>query len=195
MCVENERRRYQRALSSTYALADAATRGYGERWYGEACDFAAGLADEHGCTVAQAAGCIAALSPMNHWSQNQSDTEQVCDWYFDRETTEPDWSLKRRIVAYNANVDKAIDCLGATCPLDVLGGPKVTAFYRNIMGDTDAVTVDVWITRAATRGARNQPTAREYREIAVALRREARRANMSPRDFQAAVWIVARGDA
>jgi hypothetical protein len=39
-------------------------------------------------------------------------------------------------------------------PDAVLSGPKVRAFFANIMGDVDAVTIDVWAARAAE-GRRN----------------------------------------
>lgn len=192
---ENARRRYARALSAVYASADDAARTYGASWYAGAHKVAQEIADEHGCTVEQAAGAIAALSPRVSWADNQVDARTLTGWYFSTDETQsfiPLWGLRLR--AFSRQQAKAVDCLAdGMDPLDVLNGPKERAFYRNIVGDTEAVTVDVWITRAATRGTYDRPRgARNYADIAAGLRRAARAAGVNPRDFQAAVWVAVR---
>jgi hypothetical protein len=81
-------------------------------------------------------------------------------------------------------------------PLDVLAGPKERAFYRCIMGYSDAVTVDVWAARVAE-GHWKSPsiTGRRYERIAAAYRAAARRAGVRPSTIQAATWIHIRGAA
>jgi hypothetical protein len=61
-------------------------------------------------------------------------------------------------------------------PDAVLSGPKVRAFFANIMGDVDAVTMDVWAARAAE-GRRNEnaPVRRRYRLLAESYRRAGER--------------------
>jgi hypothetical protein len=78
-------------------------------------------------------------------------------------------------------------------PDAVLSGPKVRAFFANIMGDVDAVTVDTWAARAAE-GRRNDnaPVRRRYRLLAESYRRAGERRGMHPRDTQAAVWTAYR---
>jgi hypothetical protein len=82
--------------------------------------------------------------------------------------------------------------------LSVLNGPKVRAFYANIMGDTDAVTVDVWAARVATgltgkAAERAIGTAKRYADVADAYRHAARILGVTPREVQAATWVAARG--
>jgi hypothetical protein len=107
----------------------------------------------------------------------------------------PLWYVKRSIAAFPKQIDKAVDCLGADDPLTILNGPKERAFYRNIIGDADAVTVDVWMARVATRGAIGASIPPPlYRSIERAIVRAARKHHTTPRDFQAAVWIAARDE-
>jgi hypothetical protein len=192
-------RRAERALTSVYSRASDDAREYGTRWYGEAYDFAAQLASEYPeATVEQVAGAIAALSPRVHWSQNQADAETLLDWYYtsarDDNPYVPLWYVKRSMAAFPKQIDKAVDCLGADDPLTILNGPKERAFYRNIIGDATAVTVDVWMARTATRGATDKASPTLYRTIERAIVRAARKHHTTPRDFQAAVWIAARDE-
>jgi hypothetical protein len=192
----NARRRYVRALLATWAGADDYARTYGPQWYGRAHEQAAELAERYGFTVAQAAGAIAAMSPRVGWGENLADADTLLSWA-ERARDEPDapyvpeWALK--LVSFSANRDRAIECLTVDDPLTVLRGPKQRAFYLNIMGDATGVTVDVWATRAATRGQLDTPgTSRRYADIAAAYRTAARAVGVAPRDFQAGVWIAAR---
>lgn len=68
-------------------------------------------------------------------------------------------------------------------------GPKVEAFLKNIMGDTDTVTIDSWMTniffgKAQTTGPQRQFMQNWVRDIA-------RRADVTPRQAQAALWVGA----
>ena len=193
---EAARRRYARALLATYDRATDDQRAYGADWYGAAYDIAADIAADYAphVTPEQVAGAIAALSPRNKWHSNVADARALTDWYFADESTghRPLWHLKRELSAFGAQVDKAVDCLGADDPLTILRGPKERAFYLNIIGHTDWVTVDVWMARAASRGAIDSPSRGQYEDMARATRRAARAVGAAPRDFQAAVWLVAR---
>ena len=195
---ENAVRRYQRAVLAVWDGADAATRGYGAEWYGNAHATAAELAARYGFTVAQAAGVIAALSPRVKWAPNVAAAEVVLSWAEDARDGRPVAdveSLARECGGpFRANVRKATHVVALDDPLDGLNGPKERAFYRNIMGDTDGVTVDVWATRAATYGKQNAPKGKaDYANIAQGYRRAARAAGTTPRDLQAAVWAAYRG--
>ena len=75
------------------------------------------------------------------------------------------------------------------------GVGKTTSFWRNLCGDLDPVTIDVWAARAAEgRDWRaSQPTGRRYQRIERAYRTAARRRGVAPAVMQATVWIVERG--
>jgi hypothetical protein len=85
-----------------------------------------------------------------------------------------------------------------------LNGPKTSRFARNIMGDMDAATVDVWMMRAAygerdvprsSDGIPAAPTGRRYLMIERAIRAAARRCGTTAAQLQAVTWILVRGAA
>lgn len=195
--TENAVRRYERALLAVWDSADESARTYGASWYGDALTTCEQLAREYSFTVRQVVGAVAALSPRVQWHQNISDARTLLAWAEDERDGTAPFHIPLRglgLSAFVANAEKAAECLSVDDPLTVLNGPKQRAFYRNISGDLNGVTIDVWATRAATRGARDTP-GRDYPLFERAYRRAARRVGVAPRDFQAGVWIAARGRA
>jgi hypothetical protein len=195
---ENAVRRYQRSVLAVWDMADAETRAYGARWYADAYATAVELADRYGFTAAQAVGVIAALSPRVRWAPNVAAAATVLSWAEDARDGLPvaDVETLARECGglFRANVRKAMHVVALDDPLGGLNGPKERAFYRNIMGDTSGVTVDVWATRAATYGKQDHPRGKaDYANIAQGYRRAARAAGTTPRDLQAAVWVAYRG--
>jgi hypothetical protein len=173
--------------------ASAAELAEGLEWYGVAGASADSLAAGALISRAQAAGVIAALSPRCQWTQNIAAAAKLVDA----------WTAGRprpMVAGFNGNAAKAwaiLECGPDVDPLDVLGGPKVRAFYANIMGDLDAVTVDVWAARAAEgkHFTDRAPAGKRYERIAASYRAAAAIVGVSPRDMQAAVWIHVRASA
>lgn len=182
-----------RRITRAYRAASAADRTAGIGWYDAAWREACKIWPER---PDLAAGVLAALSPRCQWSINvawayalvhAARTGDAC----------PDISTRA-----NRRTAWAIATTGAD-PLTHLGkvshtgrvksGHKVRAFYANITGDHDAVTVDVWAYRAATGRETADITGVEYRAIAAAYVRAAAIVGVSPRDCQAAVWVATRG--
>lgn len=75
-----------------------------------------------------------------------------------------------------------------------LKGQKTNAFARAIAGDMDAITIDVWMLKAAGLD-RNDTNKTIYAELSEAVRIVADEFAMSARDMQALIWIVFRGSA
>jgi hypothetical protein len=72
-------------------------------------------------------------------------------------------------------------------------GPKTSAFSAALKGDHDAVVIDVWLIRALGLNANKGLNLGAYREAAARVTRASRRFGaLSPRDFQAAVWVGTR---
>ena len=149
--------------------------------------------------AARVAGVIAALSPRCQWSTNVAWAGAVvaAAWSGGPVPRVHTKAMRRQAWAIATGAD----------PLDVLHGPKVRAFWANIVGDPTAVTVDVWAVRAA-RGDRptvpdgrgrmryaddGRVSVREYRAYADVYVRAARRLGVTPRECQAAVWVHVRG--
>jgi hypothetical protein len=155
-------------------------RALGSVWYVEAATFAQDLAESTGSGFNECAAIIAALSPRTSWKLNLK-AAAACAFY------EP---KPAGVITRNWHSAGAIrDGLG---PEDVLRGPKVFAFWRNIVGDKERVTIDVWALRTAGY-EKSHLTPREYVEIERAFVAVAAEHNMAPRDFQAALWVLERG--
>lgn len=168
-------------VAIAFERTDADTRAQGAAWYPAARAEARAIARRTGASMAKSAGMVAALSPRKRWAENLKDAELAL--------------ATGEIKHTRAMAKVAQRILDGTRPLDALNGPKVRSFYRNIMGDADAVTVDVWAARAA--GATEQDLRRKdgYATVADAYRRAAALHGVPCRDLQATVWIDARGAA
>jgi hypothetical protein len=177
-----------RKLRQTLRKATPEDVAAGEAWYREARSTAADIAGETGCSLETAAGVIAALSPRCQWASNVKNARRVLQAAAAGADTSPAVNTK-------ANRRTSWDIAMGADAADRLRGPKTNAFYHNIMGDEDAVTVDVWAMRAAGLSGKTSPTRRQYADIAAAYRRVAKDFGMSPAMAQATAWIVVRGSA
>jgi hypothetical protein len=187
--TRSEAMRLRHAVARVDGWLDAATAedlAAGLAWYDRAHAAAESMAAESGLTVRQCAGVIAALSPRCQWASNVTAARRmVLAAAADESQPVANGTLANRAKAWR------IAC--GEDPRAVLGGPKVRAFFANIMGDVEAVTIDVWAARAAE-GRRNEnaPVRRRYQLLAHAYRRAGERRGMHPRDVQAAVWTAYR---
>ena len=177
------RRQAVRRLLAIYGDTDTATRQDGREWYRTA----AATVSSIGGTLPhdRAAAIVAVLSPRERWRRNI---------FMARELIEG-----REVTGLGGSIGKAKAILSGapigTGPGDGLGGPapKVRAFWANLCGDGEAVTVDVWATRAATGGTTDAPgTPKRYGELADAYRAAARKVGERPCDFQAIIWLAVR---
>lgn len=181
--------RWEANITAAYASATLADRAAGLAWYDRADRAADRIAAAHGIDRVAAAAIIAALSPRSRWSTNLQAADRIAAANAAGRSRAPRVGLgdARR---------KAWRIARGADPADVLGGPKVRAFFANITGDRRAVTVDVWATRAAYgRTDCPLPTGRRYDRLADAYRAVADRLGVAPRELQAAVWIHVRGAA
>ena len=151
----------------------------GERWYRESRRYARQLAREYGGGVGRAAGVVAALSPQVQWERNKVMARDVM-------------ATGEAIGQTGANLTKAWRIWSGERPLQVLGGPKVRAFYRAMMGDEDAAVIDTWMLQAI--GWPQQGlSARQYERCAAALTEAASYTHLTTAQFQAVVWTHIRG--
>jgi hypothetical protein len=179
-----------RSIRRAWDAASADDLAAGLSWYATANGTARALAagTDGRVSLEQAAGVIAALSPRMQWGRNVRLAALVVDAH-GLNLPMPGGVFRRQLDTACAILDGRLD--GPT-------GPKVSAFYRAILGDHDAVVVDVWAARAAgldmPDGTTISPA--QYRRIAAAYRSAAAAiGTVSPRDLQAAVWVATRGRA
>lgn len=185
--------RYAARILGVWERATANDVLEGNKWYEDAHAYIERLAVAAHVSVETVAGVVAALSPRTPWATNKVWAERLVKDY-------ASGSSVPSSVGTGDNRNKAWRILwGGEAPLSVLGGQKVTAFYRNLTGDEDAVTVDVWAARAAEgdevtttdksiRGTRYEDIAQAYRIVADVV-------GVTPRHLQATVWVAIRGKA
>lgn len=193
------KRKYSRTIENNlkraYACANADDIAYGLNWYQIAHDVACKLADDYGCTVKQACGVIAALSPGRNWEVNQDDAKTIIAHY----------SIGKRgkelplVGSYGwGNIIKAERILSGESPLDVLGGEKVRSFFCNIYDPTseECVTIDRHAKSAALGEVLGDkgtvPSKGEYLYLSEHYRKLAAKLNLLPHQLQAIVWVVWR---
>lgn len=175
----------RRRILAEWRAASADDLAAGLEWYARAERAAADVAP-HNPTMG--AAIIAALSPRNRWSVNVAQAARVA--------LAAACGFDCPAVSTGGNRAKAWRIALGEPAADILRGPKVRAFFANITGDDDAVTVDVWAARAAEGVKRSDaPSGRRYALIARAYRDVADALGVPPRHVQAAVWCHVRGSA
>ena len=170
-----------RRILAVFDRATVADVESGSTWYVEAQDLATNLGRNSGHGVEHAAAVISHLSPRTTWTRNTSGAIYLLIYG------------ERADGIIGANFDRAIRSLDFEDPAESFGGPKTLRFYRNIIGDTEAVTVDVWAARVA--GVDETTLGRKgvYDAVEAAYQRAARARAVEPSTMQATTWIVARG--
>ena len=93
----------------------------------------------------------------------------------------------------SAGFERARKALESDNPLGTFGGPKTRAFARNISGDREAVTVDVWACRVAGIDETKLSRVGVYEAVAQAYRDAASVKGVDPATMQATTWVTARG--
>lgn len=182
---------YIRHITEAYQSANLKHLRAGVYWYERAQDTARCIHPN----VLIAAGIIAALSPRTDWKHNVLYAERVARFAQDGQEYPPPCSTFDRLgKAWRiANLENPT----AEQILAILRGPKTCCFFKNIIGDSHAVTIDVWSKRVATGGKDDSAPkpGHDYNTLEQAYQVAAQRLGVTPRDLQATVWVWARGSA
>lgn len=130
-------------------------------------------------SLEQAASIISAFSPRQRWSVNVRQALRFA--HGDEEM---------RCLPNNLKMAKSALEIG----FDALNGKKTNSFARNIAGDENAVTIDIWMMRSAGI-PKDSPSKKDYSQLSEAIEKIAMETALTPRTVQALVWIVYRGSA
>ena len=176
--------RMRNAVLRTFDAAEPLAVHNGTVWYPSALAECRNLAEGTRYSTEQVAAAVAHLSPRMPWSRNIACAASVM--------------LTGTAPALGANVEKANRALVSDNPESTFASPKTFNFYRNIIGDTNAVTVDVWAARIALglpTGELEKVLGRKgmYEAVAHAYRLAAKRRNIAPSEMQAITWCAIRG--
>lgn len=186
-----KRGRYIRCIHDAYSDVSVKDLRAGIKWYDRAQDTAKAI---HSSALI-GAGVLAALSPRTDWKHNKLYAERVCRYAQDGAEYPPPCATYSRL--NKAWAIAKLENPTAQAILVILRGPKTCRFFRNIIGDERAVTIDVWSKRIAT-GGRDDSAPRpgyDYDTLEQAYQIAASRLGISPRDLQAALWCHVRGDS
>jgi hypothetical protein len=156
----------------------------GARWYVDGGLLVAELAASHGLSAECVAAVVAHLSPRTHWALCVAHAVTLLN------------GGDRPAGCMSASWERAVAAFKSSDPLGTLRGPKVRRFALNLLGDREAVTVDVWAARVAL-GA-DADTALllgrrgVYEALEHAFRVAAARVGVDPATMQATTWVVIR---
>lgn len=157
-------------------------------WYPIAHKWCADVAQAYGLTVSQVAGITAAMSPQISWDKNKLQTILLIQKMRNSEEL-------TGLMAYRANVAKAVRIYNGENALDVLGGKKVRSFYGNLMLDDSTVTIDRHALHIALYGTGNEeksgsitPTDKLYDIAQSAYVAAANILGITPYSLQSITW-------
>ena len=173
----------RRELEAVLAAATPAQRSRGRKWYPAARQLMQDLADRTGYTLEQAVAVLAITSPGAQLVTNVDWTRQALQSRGAARVGRYPNQMRPKVAAVLA--DPAAASAYVT-------GPKVGAFHRAILGDTDALVIDRWATAAGNVFRSDALTEGSRRALDAAYRQLARARRRSVRDLQAQVWIAVR---
>ena len=175
-----------------------------DSWYHEANVTVKSLADKHDIDFKVCAGIVAALSPRIRWQTakgngypNLEAAENLIRGYRHHKAKSVVFA---NVAGFNHNKEKAWQMLRENST-EALSGPKVTAFYNNIVNpdNDDNVTIDSWMIAIAyglsfTDSKENYAPSgmKEYDDVKQCLINVAQKYAISAVDFQAIVWQWAK---
>lgn len=179
-------------LEKMYALADAIDHNEGQLAYLRYHQLMKAIAAFYNYPLQAVIAVFVSLSPNNDYFGNLRSTLSVLQGLNDGRRSED-----ITVSTYNHCKERAIEyALGRRCFLEETKGPKILNFYHNILdpNDTRWVTIDGHMT-AIWRGENLTMrealvSAREYREIASAIKSLAFRMFLVPNQLQAILWFT-----
>jgi hypothetical protein len=174
-------------ITDTFRRATPSDIEAGTRWYADGETVIDELAVRANVTREHVAAVMAHLSPQTRWARTMAGTYSL---------------ILTGIISpghLTKNTERAIDAMKSNDPLGTLNGPKTRRFAANLLGDREAVTVDVWALRVAlgpssTLDLKRTNLARggRYAAVEAAYRAAAREIGVDPATAQAVTWVVAR---
>lgn len=179
----------ERYVNNLLRLASVAIKeGLDGFWYASQRYVLLGIANEYGVSLDTVAYVTATLSPALSWEKNLESTKAFFDEWFGR-------CNNNRQTAYGSNVKKCSEYMFGLRQ-GTPTGRKVSCFYRNLMGDKQALTLDRHAIRAARMGIRNferesgeqKICQQEFAVVENAYRKAAKLMGVSPAYLQALVW-------
>ena len=195
-----------RHIKAMLTLATESDIQQGTDWYERASRFADRLSQAYGCSPMVAAGVIAAISPNVSWTLNQRSAETMIKA----------WSvgvdpMSVKVCGYPVMRQKAADILSLEPSdsdikdkiLSILNGPKISSFFKCIVGDQKEVCVDghalsvflgerILTSKTPSISPKLYTTVQRAYAIISARSEEICGTYLSPAQVQAVTWVTYR---
>lgn len=160
-------------------------RAAGMVWYGAYGKAIRAYGESHGYTGEQSTALFAALSPRARIDRNWRNFKIACE----------DGTPVRCLCLTGPHRAKVARYLaGLSTQPEVCSGDKVTAFYANLTGNLDPVTIDRHAAAVCLgqSQARRGVSHKQYGDYALAYQAAAKLLDIEPAQAQAIAWIVWR---
>jgi len=159
-------------------LRNAGVFGFGQGWYDGFVDEAKKV---FGGDTDLFLRLLAATSPRKSFDQNVKLATKVLAAY-KRGGEEEIGTVRGLMMTHMPNVKRAIAG-------EEIQGPKVTAFLQALRGDPNAVTIDSHMLRAFGFAETRRGSEELIGSLKAAVTALAKEAGVTPREYQAAVWV------
>jgi len=148
------------------------------------------------------AGLIASASPRNSISKNVNIAKHIYnDLKTNRQALYDLMQNKASFMAYykifKPHFNNILTCINHNFnePLK-LKGLKVYAFYQNLIGSIDHITLDIWMLKYFKHKSNNHYiNKKDYIKYSKRIFKMAKKINISGPELQAVLWINTREDA
>ena len=175
---------YENTYRQIVKSAKASQVEQATQWYADAEAVAHEIVDIYktrgmDVSLEQAASIVSAFSPRQRWSTN---VRQALRFAHGDDTM--------RCLPNNLKMAQRALEIG----FDALNGKKTNSFARNIAGDENAITIDIWMMRSAGL-TKDSPNKTDYSQLSEAIEKISQETAMTPRTIQALIWVVYRGSA
>lgn len=174
-------------ILKVYYAADSEAHAVGMVWYEEAHQFCLGLSSKYAVDLSKVVGILSALSPGCTWDQNKKDTISALEHFIH--------GTPIKVSTYGQFVLKARRIFGGEDVPTVLNGPKITAFYFNILRPEcdEHVCVDrhaFKVARGIGKAGAVALTKKQMRDTQEAYKIAAHQVGLRPNQLQAITWIT-----
>lgn len=170
-----------------------------KNWYSQS---RARLIKKYGQDYKLMAGLIASTSPRFQIKRNINTAENIYrdfkagryDFLSYAVNNEKAFCKKYKILkAHYHNILKVLECYTKDGDFKklVLSGLKVKSFFQNLIGNYEAVTLDIWMMRYFNYN-KDYLTIRPYKRFTRIVRRLAEREGLKPCELQAILWTKIR---
>lgn len=158
----------------------------GMSWYPRAKSYCLYLSQQYNVPITKTAAVVALLSPRNKWERNKTDAKALFEAYVNNEDLH-----QVKVATFNRNRSKAVAVIEGSEPTCFFG-PKTRAFYKNILGSADSVTVDTHAYSVAMgkRQVGKSITRPLYRKIERDYKEASSLLGIKPYELQACTWVT-----